>query len=264
MRTLAGVDGCRRGWAAAVEHGDGRVELRVLPDFAALLSALPADALVVVDMPIGLPERIQGEGRAAEAAVRPLLGARRPSLFPIPARAAVESWDGPHAGEAERALAHARASALARKASEPPRGVSRQGFMLFGKILEIDRCLRADPALCARVFESHPEAAFAALNGGWAMAAPKKTDGRPYAAGLDERRALLRSRGLPAPLLETPRPGGVGEDDRLDACAMLVVARAIADGWARPFPDPPARDAHGIPIAIWLAAQACAAPKKLV
>ncbi|WP_061937749.1 DUF429 domain-containing protein [Aureimonas sp. AU22] len=252
MRTLAGVDGCRRGWIAAIERGPSDAGLAVSSDFSALLAALPRDALVVVDMPIGLPERIGGGGRSAERAVAPLLGRRRSSLFPIPARAAVEAWDGPHPDEAGRAAAHRRASSLARAASKPPRGVSRQGFMLFPKILEIDRLLRAEPGLCDRVFESHPEAAFAVLNRGSAMTHAKKRMGRPHAPGLEERRAVLRSHALALGLLAAPRPAGAGEDDRIDACAMLLVARAIAAGRACPHPQPLQRDAHGIPVAIWL------------
>jgi len=46
-------------------------------------------------------------------------------------------------------------------------------------------------------------------------------------------------------------PRGAKIDDLLDALAALVVARAIAQGRARSFPEPPERDAHGIPVAIW-------------
>ncbi|WP_410175696.1 DUF429 domain-containing protein, partial [Limnoraphis robusta] len=46
-------------------------------------------------------------------------------------------------------------------------------------------------------------------------------------------------------------PRGAGPDDLLDALACLVVARRLAQGTARPFPDPPDRDAHGLAIAIW-------------
>jgi predicted RNase H-like nuclease len=37
----------------------------------------------------------------------------------------------------------------------------------------------------------------------------------------------------------------------LDALACAAVARRIAAGVARPFPDPPERDAFGLPMAIW-------------
>ncbi|WP_182087247.1 DUF429 domain-containing protein [Aureimonas sp. ME7] len=252
FRALAGVDGCPAGWVAAIERRPGEGELEVFPRFETLLADLPGDALVVVDMPIGLPERISGHGRGAEQAVREGLGARRSSIFAIPARAVVEAAAGPRRAMAELAIAHARVSTLARALSNPPRGVSRQGFMLFPKILELDTLLRADPALSERVLESHPEAAFARLNGGAAMAHPKKRKGIGEAPGLEERRAVLRRHDLPPALLGAPRPRGAGEDDRIDACAMLLVARSAARGEARPCPEPLERDAHGLPVAIWL------------
>jgi predicted RNase H-like nuclease len=101
------------------------------------------------------------------------------------------------------------------------------------------------------VHESHPELAFWRLNGGAPMALPKKIRGVVNPAGMDERRALLARCGLPASLLCATPPRGAGADDLLDACAMLVTAARIADGAARPFPDPPLDDGRGIPLAIW-------------
>ena len=46
-------------------------------------------------------------------------------------------------------------------------------------------------------------------------------------------------------------PKGAGPDDLLDALACAAIARRIHAGLARPFPDPPARDAFGLPMAIW-------------
>ncbi|KTR02773.1 hypothetical protein NS365_20565 [Aureimonas ureilytica] len=252
-RCLVGVDGCRAGWIAAIEHEDGRAELRTASRFDALLADLPDDALFAVDMPIGLPERIMGAGREAEIAARPLLSpSRRSSIFSIPARAAVETGAGPFAGEAHRREVFARVCALARATSDPPRAVSIQGFGLFPRILELDALLRADAALSTRVFESHPEIAFARLNGGEAMRHSKKRGGRPFEDGMAERRALLLSRGLPPELLADPLPRGAGEDDRLDSCALLLVAHRLRAGQAVSLPDPPGRDAFGLPVAIWV------------
>src|SRR5262245_31913002 len=73
---LAGVDGCAGGWLAAfVRPAGGEVRLRVLPRFAEVLAAPEAPAIISVDMPIGLPAQVGIGGRAAERAVRPLLGA---------------------------------------------------------------------------------------------------------------------------------------------------------------------------------------------
>ena len=87
--------------------------VRVLPRFDDLFADAVPD-IVAVDMPIGLPERVQGSGRGPEQLVRPLLGARQSSVFAIPARCAVEAAD------------YAEACARALAASDPPRKVSKQ------------------------------------------------------------------------------------------------------------------------------------------
>ncbi|RWF14112.1 DUF429 domain-containing protein, partial [Mesorhizobium sp.] len=86
-------------------------------------------------------------------------------------------------------------SAVAMGTSDPPRGVSIQAFGIFAKIREIDQLLIARPELRGRVFESHPEVAFCRLNGGTAMALPKKTKGAVNPAGMEERKALLCRHG---------------------------------------------------------------------
>ncbi|MEN5082075.1 serine/threonine dehydratase [Bosea sp. TWI1241] len=237
---IAGVDGCRAGWIAGIATlgSDAPPELSVFPHWPALAAALGSFAVVAVDMPIGLPERIDGSGRGPEQAVRPLLGARQSSVFSIPARAAVEAADY---GEACR---------LAAAQSQPPRKVSQQGFHLFPRIRELDAWLRAHPQLADRVFETHPELAFRTLRGA-PLLHPKKIRGAINPDGMAERRSLLLGAGLPVETLLARPPRGAGADDQLDALAALVVARHIAAGRGRPFPDPPGRDSHGLPVAIW-------------
>ena len=238
MGWIAGVDGCKAGWVAAcLDLAAGTAPtLRVVARFDDLLATPPA--LIAVDMPIGLPDRIEGSGRGPEQQVRPWLGQRQSSVFSIPSRAAVES---DNYGEACR-------QALA--TSQPPRKVSKQGFHLFPRIREIDALLRAETGLRERIREVHPELAFATMRGG-PLAHPKKIKGRINEAGMAERRALLIAQGLPQETVHARPPGGAGADDALDALAALVVARHIAAGRGRPFPEPPGRDSHGIPVAIW-------------
>lgn len=140
---------------------------------------------------------------------------------------------------------------MARATSDPPRGVSIQAFALFPKMREIDRLLIGNPALRRRVIESHPEAAFWRLNGEAAMRLPKKVRGRLNPAGMDERRRLLERCGHARAFLETAPPAGAGEDDLLDAAAVMLVAARHARGEAVSFPDPPLADGYGIPITIW-------------
>jgi predicted RNase H-like nuclease len=237
---LAGVDGCRGGWVAAFLHaGGGELRLRVVSRFADVLAAPEAPAVVAVDMPVGLPERAGPGGRAAENATRPLLGALRSSVFSVPSRAALAALD------------YREACRLALATSDPPRKVSKQLFMIAPKIREVDACLRADAVAAARVFEVHPEVAFWRLNGARALDQPKKVKGRCHPPGLALHRRLLIAGGLPAAVVDGVAPAGAGADDLIDALACAAIARRIHAGTAQSFPDPPERDGHGLPMAIW-------------
>ncbi|RWM22179.1 MAG: DUF429 domain-containing protein [Mesorhizobium sp.] len=249
--TFVGVDGCKAGWIAVRRDPGAAPSVAVFPGFAALLDALPADATVAVDMPIGLPDLSQKGGRGPEALVRPLLGNRQSSVFAIPSRAALYAHtDGFTTIEAWYA-AHRRASEVAKATSDPPRGISIQAFGIFAKIREIDAVLIARPELRSRVFESHPEVAFCRLNGDQAMRLPKKIKGAVNPAGMAERKALLCRHGYISGFLDRTPPRGAAADDFLDAAAMMLIACRIASGEARPFPDPPLADRFGIPVAIW-------------
>jgi predicted RNase H-like nuclease len=250
-RALVGVDGCRGGWVAVSQQGGGEPAAEVFARFESLLGRFPAEAVVAVDMPIGLPERGARGGRAAESAARGALPSRRSSIFSTPSRAAVYAEPGQFKFQAERIAAFRRALVIARATSDPPRGFSMQAFCIMPKVREIDRALRSTPALRNRVFESHPELAFWRLNDESPLTWPKKSRGKINPAGMEERRQVLSRHGLSRSFLDSRAPGGASTDDFIDACAMLLVAGRKAAGLARPFPDAPGEDAHGIPIAIW-------------
>lgn len=237
---IAGLDGCRGAWAGVLMDLDDPDRHRAarFASIAELLDAAEAPAVVGIDVPIGLPERITGTGRSADRAARALLGPARASVFPVPPRAAVAAAD------------YATGKDLARRYSDPPRAFSIQCFNILPFIREVDALLRTRPDLRTRVHEVHPEVAFFRLNGDRPLGAGKK---RP--AGLDERCALLARAGLPTALVRSAPPPGIGRDDHLDAMAALVVARDIAHGRAVPLPESPERDGHGLPIVIW--APAC-------
>jgi predicted RNase H-like nuclease len=119
---LAGVDGSAGGWLIALLRPVGdEARLRVVPRFADILASPEAPAFVAVDMPIGLPERAGPGGRAAENAVRPLVGERQSSVFSVPSRAAIYAPD------------YREALLLAFQTSEPPRKVSKKLYNIAGK-----------------------------------------------------------------------------------------------------------------------------------
>ena len=224
---LAEVDGCPGGWIAAFFRPTGYdYVVAVYPNFAHMLAAPQMPDIVAVDIPIGLPERAGHAGRAAENAVRPLLGQRQSSVFSVPSRTAIYASD-------YGAACHA---ALA--TSEPPRKVSRQLFNIAPKIREVDAILCANPEFTTRVFEVHPELAFWRLNGERPLTEAKKIKSRPYEPGLILRRKQLALAGLPLALTLAP-PKGAAADDLIDALACAVIARRIHAGQAQRFPDPP-------------------------
>lgn len=237
---LAGVDGCRAGWLTVFLRPEGEeAHARVYANFAGIAAAPEAPAIIAVDIPIGLPENTSRGGRAAENAIRPLLGARQSSVFSVPSRAAIAATD------------YRQACTIALATSQPPRKISKQLFNIAPKIREVDACLRSDAALAARIFEVHPELAFWQLNGERALTLPKKVKSRPFAPGLAQRRGLLIAAGLPHTLVEADPPPGAAPDDLLDALACAAIARRIFFGTARSFPDPAPRDQYGLPMAIW-------------
>ncbi len=237
---LAGVDGCRAGWVVAfVRPETEETRIRVVPRFADIPRAPENPAIIAVDMPIGLPERTGYGGRAAENAIRPLLGARQSSVFSVPSRAAMQALD------------YRQACNLALETSDPPRKISRQLFMIAPKIRELDEVLRGGADLAARAYEVHPELAFWRLNGERALGEPKKVRGRPYEPGLSLRRNLLIEAGLPRAAVEASPPAGAAADDLIDALACGAIARRIHAGLATPFPDPPPLDRYGLRMAIW-------------
>jgi predicted RNase H-like nuclease len=237
---LAGIDGCPSGWVVALARADlSEIRVRLVARFIDVTAALETPAVIAIDIPIGLPERTGYGGRAAENAVRPLLGARQSSVFSVPSRAAIAAPD------------YREACRIALATSEPPRKVSKQLFMLAPKIREVDAALRADAALSQRLFEVHPELAFWRLNGEQALSEPKKLKSRPYELGLALRRQLLMKAGLPAAAVEASPPKGAGPDDLIDALACAAIAQRIYAGVARSFPDPPERDVFGLTMAIW-------------
>lgn len=205
-----GVDGCRAGWLAATL--DGHVSVHA--GFRDVLAAFPSDAVLAVDMPIGLLDEGPTGDRACDKAARRLLGPRRGSVFPPPLRGRLAARERP-----------------------PEMGV--QSWNLLPRIRQVDEAMT--PALQARVVEAHPELVFSVLAGA-PMAQPKRA-----AEGRRGRRALLEN----VARVPARPPKGAALDDVLDALALAWAARRVAEGRSLRVPegDPP-RDSTGLRMEI--------------
>lgn len=199
--------------------------------FARLGNLLAAhdDAMIVIDMPIGL---VAGrEERGADRPTRALLGPRRSSVFTPPCRAALQAPDYPAANAAQRRYAG--------------RGLSKQAWMLALKLREVDGVMT--PAMQDRVREGHPELAFARAAGG-PMAHPKRS-----MHGLFARIRLLAAFGYDPIALSAGLPPEVdaAPDDLVDACILAHVAARCGYGEALCVPEAPAKDPRGLRMEIW-------------
>jgi predicted RNase H-like nuclease len=239
---LAGLDGCKGGWIAVLHPVAGRTlaKIAVFKSFSEACAHLPRRTLIGVDMPIGLPDRVEAGGRAPDRAARLVVGQRRFSVFPVPSRAAVYAFG----------QGYPLACSVARNTSSPPWAPSKQAFWIFPRIQEVDVALQADQELAGRVFEIHPEVSFRMMHGA-PLHEPKKKDGRCHADGMNLRKDLLRAQGFASDLVDQTLPRGAGLDDLLDACAVVWSAARILSGVALALPDPPGVDDTGLKVAIW-------------
>jgi predicted RNase H-like nuclease len=267
---LIGVDGCRAGWViAASDETLAAPSFDIKPSFKDLLDALAGiRALIVVDIPIGLPTGAPTDSgtRRVDGVARAFLGGRRgSSVFSAPCRPTLAAGSYRAACEAEV------------RARGGGKGLSQQAYRIIPKIREVDEVVEArhqwpvtDEA-GVWVREAHPEVIFAMLAGGGERGHGLVHSKRRCAScrgmacpGEDDRLALLRpyfpdfdAHSAHQQLLRAypRRPGAsgavVGRDDAIDAVACLVTAHRILEGRALMLPpDGPELDARGLRMEI--------------
>ena len=196
--------------------------------FVDVLAATAACDVVMVDMPIGLPDGARP--RACDLQAQDMLGAAaKKSVFPAPPRSSLG------------ASTPVQFQALYRQARGKGAPVPLWGIV--PKILEVDAAMTAN--LQSRVREFHPELAWRRLAG---SALPSK---RTH-AGVVARARLLSSSLRDVDDLVRGRPRPARRDDALDALVGLVVAAEAAAGQARrtASAEPP-RDARGLRMEVW-------------
>lgn len=227
---VAGVDGCRGGWLAALVRlsaATGRwedLQLVLLPRFGDMLRMAAQPYRVAVDIPVGLLDVPVRGGRECDRLARRLLQGRRASVFTPPTR---------------RALAATTYREAQRRNAA---GLSCQAFNILPRIREMNRFVT--PARQKSVYEAHPELAFLRLAG-----RPMRHNKKTPAGQAERRRALSRYYGLTDKALRAlaarfPRTQAT-VDDVLDALALAVTAAHLARGTARCLPPSPPRDRRG-------------------
>ena len=221
-----GIDWMKPCWLAAEIRGD-EIAIRKLPHIADIRNHyLNADA-VLIDIPIGLPENTAENVARPDCEARDYLPTgRKPSIFPVPCRQAInmESYADASA-ENERVLG---------------KKLPSQSYAFSKMIRQVDDFLLTDTYWKNRLTESHPEVAFQILNGGNGLQHSKHTE-----EGIRERIKILRSCGVdPIPLFAEFTPKQY--EDVLDALCLAVSAKLGCENGFRLFPQNPSCDSRGI------------------
>ena len=242
---FVGVDGCPAGWFSVGFDSFGGYELKVFPAFSELVEYYQEARLVLVDIPIGLPEGPGGRECDQEARKK-LRPHRSSSVFSAPTRQtvwqAVESpGDYDFAKKVEQCVTKT-------ESRHEGKGISKQAFAIAPKIAQVDRLLRCrDSTATPEVREVHPEVCFWALNGQKAMQFNKKEP-----EGEKQRNRILeqfeaRTRAMYGEACRRFVGGGVGKDDILDALAAAVTARC-GIGRLKTIPRCRPTDCKGLPM----------------
>lgn len=151
---MLGVDGCKYGWCVA--HGVERPNIRLIQNISELCLLMPTKK-VLIDMPIGLPDK--DYGREVDTAARKLLRGKASSIFTIPCRQSVYASD------------YASANVLNR--GELGKGLSIQAWNICKKIKEVDKFLLSGKSNI-QFLEAHPELCFQFLNPSTSILPSKK------------------------------------------------------------------------------------------
>jgi predicted RNase H-like nuclease len=185
------------------------ISVVVLGDLDPVVAALGSALMVAagIDIPIGLPE---SGPRACDQETRHMLGPRRSSVFPAPARAVLG------------ASTYDEACTISRRVDG--RAISKQLHNILPKIREVDRLQSQPRARSPRLFEMCPELSFTVMSGAPMRHSKKTPEGRA-----ERMEALRPAFGDVTPLVEPP-PSGATRDDVLDALAGAWTARRYAAG----------------------------------
>ncbi len=225
---LAGVDGCRGGWIVAHTTGNiANAELEIVERWKDIHARFD---VIAVDMPIGMSENGY---RRCEIEARKILRPHGSRVFRVPARGVLafarKDWAGANAWSKRQGCG----------------GISKQSWNILPKIAEIDDVIMVDDQ--SRIFEAHPEIAFARLNADRALVTKHTHE------GLIARRRLLRKAGFVQlnRWLDEDRPRKTKADDILDACVLLLTAARIQEGVAQPVTTATERDGRGLRMEIW-------------
>ena len=241
-----GVDGCKGGWFSVGFDSNGEYESEVFKTFNELLDHYKESELILVDIPIGLPE--DKKGRDCDSVARKKLISRRSTVFTTPTRQT--------AYQVSKSQNDYVSAAICELVCTGKRSISKQVFNIAAKIAEVDKAIRERE--CnenPKVREIHPEICFWALNNEKPITSKKQEQ-----KGWDERLKVLkcvtpRDGTMQKIFDEACKSGDVSQgifakDDILDALVAAVTAYKGSQLHQRlqTLPEKPKKDSKKLPM----------------
>lgn len=222
MGTFVGVDWAGKRWVT-VEERDSKLSFATEPSFQAVCDRHSDADLLLVDIPIGLPEDSSMSPRDCDVAACEFVHpSRKASVFNVPARQAVQAATYESAHEKNLRFVD--------------EDIGPQTWGIMERIHEVDLFMRESP-LEITVRESHPEVCFATLS----KSGPVMSD-KSDAEGMERRLSILETvspsyrnafEGLEEEIRSKAawkRRIGVGMlDDVIDALALVATARLCSE-----------------------------------
>ena len=254
-----GVDGCKGGWIGVGLSDGGRSEVAVCKDFSDIVACFGDACVILVDIPIGLPE--DTTPRACDIEARKKLGRKRlAAVFPAPPRSFVDKvaltpdwdWTAAHGKPFQEAFAEANKW---HREKFRNKGLAAQAFGIAPKIAEMDEFMRTRDAASPEIREVHPEICFWALNEQQPMSHKKSNS-----EGCNERIETLRrcaqeTNGIDVYAIfrkarDKYMKKEVADDDILDALALAITAKIVSQNGDRlgTLPEDPQTDSKGLPM----------------
>ena len=228
-----GIDGCKAGWFYVGFDDKNQWRIGVIKHIEQIAIFIPASALILIDIPIGLTGNTPKQRLCDIEARLRLKPKRSASVFPVPSRVSLQ------------ANHYQQASNLNFQASG--RKLSKQSWNIMNKIKQVDGFLLKTKER-HKVREMHPELCFWALNHQQAMEHNKRTW-----QGFSEREKLLAvhceatGKIVSKALRIYPRKD-LARDDVLDALVGAVTARFNEN--LATLPETPERDAKDLPMEV--------------
>jgi len=205
---FVGVDGCKSGWFTFIKQAE-QVSFSIFETLADLEKQLTSPAIVLIDMPIGFPEKGQAF-RLCDKLARQYLPGRSASVFPVPCKDALYATDYQTACSINEQIIGKR--------------FPIQTWNIVPKIRQLDALLsRQQYQKGIKFYESHPELVFSGLAGKPMQFSKSSKQGQAERLQILSKSSTAILMVLEQALCQIPKKEAKS-DDIIDAFVLMLAA----------------------------------------